>query len=93
MQKLNDAQINEKLSKITGWERKGDFIQKEFQFADFRMALAMMVQIGIEAERMNHHPNWSNVYNRLNISLSTHDAGGLTQKDFDLANKIEEIVA
>lgn len=68
-------------------------IIKDFILKDFKEALAMMVQIRIEVEKLNHHPEWFNVYNKLNIKLSTHDDdGGLTSLDFELAQKIEAIV-
>ena len=75
-----------------GWEFKANGIEKKFQFKDFKQALGFIVQVGVQAEKLNHHPELFNVYNKVNIRLSTHDAGGLTDKDFELAQKIEEIV-
>lgn len=71
----------------TGWtlEDTGKAIQRQFKFKDFPSALGWMVQMGIIAEKMNHHPEWSNVYNRVNVRLTTHDAGGLTTLDLQLA--------
>ena len=80
------------LSKLDGWSLKKEFITKTFAFKDFKECMSKMVQIGFEAEKMNHHPNWSNVYNKLEINLSTHDKGGVTQLDIDLASKIEELI-
>ena len=60
-------------------------------FDDFVRAFGFMTSVAIVAEKANHHPNWENVYNRVKIALSTHDSGGLTQKDFDLAAKIDEV--
>ena len=67
-------------------------IEKSFTFTDFKEAFSVMTHIAFECERQQHHPNWENVYNSLTIKLNTHDAGGVTQKDIDLANSIEEIV-
>jgi 4a-hydroxytetrahydrobiopterin dehydratase len=64
-------------------------IEKSFQFADFKHAWAFMSYVALHAEAMDHHPNWSNVYNNVRIQLSTHDAGGLSAKDITLANAIE----
>ena len=74
------------------WSIKDNGIFREIVFNDFSEALAMMVRIGIEIEKMNHHPEWSNVYNTLSIFLTTHDEGGLTQKDIDLANRINALL-
>ena len=73
------------------WVLNKDAIQREFRFNDFIQAFAFMTSVAILAEKANHHPNWENVYNRVNISLSTHDAGGLTDNDFDLALAIDNI--
>lgn len=92
MEKLTEQGVNEKLGTIdSNWNLKGDFIQREFVFNDFVAAFGFMTEIAIIAEKANHHPNWENVYNKVKIALSTHDAGGLTQKDFDLASGIDKI--
>lgn len=88
----DDQQIQSALSTLKGWEVKDNAIEKHFTFSDFKEALAAMVNIGAEAEEMNHHPEWTNVYNKLTVRLSTHDAGGITEKDVELARRIEEIV-
>lgn len=88
---LTENEINAQLASLTGWTRDGNHIEKKYVFHDFKETLANMVQMGIEAEKMNHHPDWSNVYNKLHVKLSTHDAGGITEKDFALAKKMEEI--
>ena len=92
MEKLPEKEIHEKLERLDGWEYKDDAIHTSFQFENFKEAFAVMVRIAFEAEAMHHHPDWSNVYNELQISLSTHDAGGVTDKDFKLARIIENIV-
>jgi 4a-hydroxytetrahydrobiopterin dehydratase len=68
-------------------------ITREFRFADFAQAFAFMTQIALAAEQRNHHPEWSNVYNRVRITLTTHDAGGLTQRDIDLAGVADHAYA
>ena len=94
MQKLDQKEINEMLKAINSqWIIKGGFIHREFVFINFIEAFSFMTAISLEAEKANHHPNWKNVYNKVNISLSTHDAGGLTARDFSLAAKIDKIYA
>ncbi|MEM9362351.1 MAG: 4a-hydroxytetrahydrobiopterin dehydratase [Bacteroidota bacterium] len=92
MQKLTTSQIEEQLKNLNGWSHENGSISKTFQFSDFKEAFATMTRIAFEAEKANHHPEWANVYNRLTINLNTHDAGGITQYDFDLAKTIESIV-
>lgn len=86
--RLTDEQIRAGLAALPGWARDGDAIAREFTFADFVGAMGFIVQVGVLAERANHHPNLSNVYNRVRIALSTHNAGGVTEKDLDLAKEI-----
>ncbi|AKA36036.1 4a-hydroxytetrahydrobiopterin dehydratase [Flagellimonas lutaonensis] len=92
MEKLTDSQIEEKLASLEGWAYGDGYIQKSYQFKDFKEAFSIMVRIAFECEAMNHHPDWSNVYNSLTIQLNTHDANGVTGKDFELAHAIEDIV-
>jgi 4a-hydroxytetrahydrobiopterin dehydratase len=92
MQILNENEIKSKLKELEGWEFKDDAIHTTFQFENFKEAFSVMVRIAFEAEAQQHHPQWTNVYNELEISLSTHDAGGVTEKDFKLAWSIENIV-
>lgn len=92
MQILEEKEINRRLEDLEGWEYKDDAIHTSFQFENFKEAFSVMVRIAFEAEALQHHPNWTNVYNELQISLSTHDAGGVTEKDFKLARSIENIV-
>lgn len=92
MKKYTEDEIHDKLNSLPGWTFADDGIQKEFKLADFKAAFGVMTRIAFEAEAMNHHPEWFNVYNTLKIRLSTHDAGGVTDKDFALAEKIEAIV-
>ena len=89
---LTKAEITAALSSLPGWACKGDALAKTFQFGSFREALSFMVRVGFEAEAMNHHPDWSNVYNRVAIRLNSHDAGGkVTAKDVALAKKIQTL--
>jgi 4a-hydroxytetrahydrobiopterin dehydratase len=92
MSALSEKEIKEKLEALKGWSAEGDKIGKEFEFNNFKEALSFLVRVGFEAESLGHHPEIFNVYNSVSIKLSTHDAGGkVTQKDFDLANAIENI--
>ena len=93
MKKYEEAEIPAKIAHLSGWQVSNEGIEKEFQFSDFKAAFAVMSHIALEAEVMNHHPEWFNVYNRLKVRLSTHDAGGVTDKDIQLAEKIEAIVS
>jgi len=92
-EKLTDAQIDEQLNKLSGWERDGDTIRRELKFANFVEAFGFMSQVALAAEKMDHHPDWSNVYNTVRIQLTSHDAGGLTDKDFTLAARIDKLAA
>lgn len=92
MKKLDQRSIDERLDKLEGWEYKDDAIHTTFEFENFKEAFATMTRIAFEAELQQHHPEWTNVYNTLSISLSTHDAGGLTEKDFKLAHTIEDLM-
>ncbi|MGA8854710.1 MAG: 4a-hydroxytetrahydrobiopterin dehydratase [Christiangramia sp.] len=92
MKKLSEEDIQNKLKDFDGWTYAKDAIHTSFQFENFKEAFTMMTRIAFEAEAQQHHPNWGNVYNQLEISLSTHDADGVTEKDFKLARTIEEII-
>jgi 4a-hydroxytetrahydrobiopterin dehydratase len=92
MKKLNQQEIDEKLKTLhQSWSQEGDFIKRDFIFDNFVLAFGFMTSVAIEADNANHHPDWRNVYNKVSISLSTHDAGGLTDRDFDLAAKIDKL--
>ena len=81
------------LSQLTGWQEvEGrDAIAKTFRFKDFNAAFGFMTRVALEAEKRDHHPEWFNVYNRVDILLTTHDAGGLSQRDINLATAIDAI--
>jgi len=89
---LNTAKIKAALAVLPGWQFKRDALAKSFEFGSFREAMSFMVRVGFEAEAMDHHPEWTNVYNRVAIRLNTHDAGGkVTAKDVELAKRIQKI--
>lgn len=91
METYTSKQAENELSKIKGWSFRSDGIEKEFEFKDFVEAFGFMTKVALSAEKVNHHPEWSNVYNKVHIRLTTHDAGGVTDKDFKLARKIDEV--
>lgn len=94
-QKLSPQKAEELRASLNGWQFSDDkeFIEKEFTFADFKQAWAFMTAVAEKAEEMDHHPNWSNVYNHVHISLTTHDQGGLSQLDFDMATFMDQLEA
>jgi 4a-hydroxytetrahydrobiopterin dehydratase len=91
--KLATPEINHHLRELHGWVLVEDreAIRKTFHFDGFNAAFGFMTRIALVAEQMNHHPEWFNVYNRVEIVLASHDVGGLSQRDFTLAHKIDEI--
>ena len=89
--KLSDAQIQENLEQVDGWTIEDGKLHKEFQFDNFVSAFGFMTQLALVAESMNHHPEWFNVYNRVTIDLTTHDAGGISDLDFQWAKQAEAI--
>lgn len=90
--KLTEQQIQDRLEEFPDWEYDEGAIHTTIEFENFREVFSTMTRIAFECERLQHHPDWSNSYNELNISLSTHDADGVTEKDFDLASAIEDIL-
>jgi len=89
---LSEAEIQQELGKLEGWRFERDALAKTFKFGSFREAISFMVRAGFEAEAMNHHPEWTNVYNKVEVRLNTHDAGGkVTGKDVELAGRLEKI--
>ena len=83
--------ISERLTDRPGWEVVDGKLHRELGFDDFVAAFGFMASVAIVAEKMNHHPEWSNVYSRVTVDLSTHDAGGITELDFDLAERIDRL--
>ena len=90
MGRLTDTEIEAALADLDGWTRDGDAIAREFKLKDFVAAMGLIAQIGVLAERANHHPELRNVYNTVRVALSTHDQGGVTEKDVELAREINE---
>ncbi|HVO11797.1 MAG TPA: 4a-hydroxytetrahydrobiopterin dehydratase [Vicinamibacteria bacterium] len=88
MSRLDDQQIARRLQVLAGWERRGDEIRRTFSFPDFKAALAFVNRVGELAEAMNHHPDIDIRYARVTLALTTHDAGGLSALDFELAGRI-----
>ena len=89
---LSPTKITAALAGLPGWAFKRDALSKTFEFPSFREAMGFMTRVAFEAEAMNHHPEWTNVYNRVGIRLNTHDAGGkVTAKDVELAERIQRI--
>lgn len=87
---LNDAELSTALARLDGWERDGTTIVRTFEFDDFVTAWGFMSSVALLAQAMDHHPDWSNVYSRVTIALTSHDAGGLTERDMRLATAINE---
>jgi 4a-hydroxytetrahydrobiopterin dehydratase len=90
-QKLTDSEIQQALPKLLGWTVKDGKLHREYNFGDFAHAIGFIVTAAIGIEKMNHHPEWFNVYNRVTVDLTTHDSGGITQKDVELAQTLEKI--
>lgn len=89
---LDPAALERALAGLADWTLDGGAITRTFAFASFSEAFGFMTRVALAAERAGHHPDWSNSYDSVTIALSTHDAGGVTQKDIDLATAIEKLV-
>ena len=92
MKKISDSEIKKNLEQLPDWEFVENAIETTLEFETFKDCFSIMTRIAFEVENQNHHPEWFNVYNKLSIRLSTHDAGGVTDKDFKLAKTIEAII-
>ena len=90
--KLSELEITEELKKLEGWVIKDNKLHKEIQFESFNQAFGFMTRAAMEIEKMNHHPEWFNVYNRITIDLTTHDAGGITNNDVNLARILNSLI-
>jgi len=92
-QKLTGAARTEAMRKLSGWSEVAgrDAISKSFKFNDFNAAFGFMTRAALIAEKMDHHPEWFNVYNRVDVTLSTHDAGGVTERDVTLAAEMDRL--
>ncbi|MES2573828.1 MAG: 4a-hydroxytetrahydrobiopterin dehydratase [Bacteroidota bacterium] len=92
MEKLNKEAIETGLGTIDdAWKVKGKFLHREIVFKNFVEAFSFMTAVALLAEKANHHPDWKNSYNKVTIALSSHDAGGITNKDFNLAKEIDKL--
>jgi len=91
MRKLSEVQIAHRLKEVPHWERRGDNIVRTFKFRSFVKAIEFVNNVAPLAEKANHHPDMTINYNRVTLSLTTHDAGGLTERDFKLAKQIDEM--
>ena len=92
MMRLSESDIDEELKKLSGWNVKDDKLHKEFQFDNFNQAFGFMTRAAMEIEKMNHHPEWFNVYNRITVNLTTHEAGGITNNDVNLAKILNSLL-
>lgn len=90
---LTDDEISAWVVQHPGWERDGLFLKRELTFANFRAAFAFMTHMAMVAEKADHHPEWSNVYNRVEIAITTHDVGGLTEYDTQFADAVDNALA
>ena len=90
---LGHAEVDARLAELSPWVRSGDRIVAQWRFADFATAFGFMTTVAIECEKRNHHPEWSNVYNRVTVELTTHDVGGLSSLDLELAAVIGRVAA
>ncbi|HZW59745.1 MAG TPA: 4a-hydroxytetrahydrobiopterin dehydratase [Woeseiaceae bacterium] len=88
---LSEADVQEKLKDLPGWSLHDGKLTREFHFANFVDAFGFMTRAAIEAEKMNHHPEWFNVYNKVKVRLTSHDAGGITNRDIALATTMTEL--
>ena len=91
MMKLSQISIDEYLKDLPGWSVVNEKLHKEFQFESFNQAFGFMTRAAMEIEKMNHHPEWFNVYNRITIELTTHDAGGITKNDVNMAKILNSL--
>ncbi len=89
--KLTDAEIETELETLPGWSVAGGKLHKEYHFPNFIQAFGFMATAAIAIEKMDHHPEWFNVYNQVRVDLMTHDAGGITKKDVELARVLEAL--
>jgi 4a-hydroxytetrahydrobiopterin dehydratase len=90
-EKLSETQIAERLSKLDGWSMVDGKLHRDFTFSDFVEAFGFMTRVALCAEAMNHHPEWFNVWSKVRIDLTTHDCGGISDRDFALAERIDRI--
>ena len=90
-ERLNDDAVNTGLDELPGWALVDEKLHREFKFGNFVEAFGFMTSAAIESEKMDHHPEWFNVYSKVVVDLTTHSAGGITELDFDLARKMNKL--
>jgi 4a-hydroxytetrahydrobiopterin dehydratase len=91
--RLTSQQIEDAIDRLDGWSLDDGKLARELEFADFARAFGFMTSVALVAQAMDHHPDWSNVYNRVSIRLHTHDSGGITARDTELAEQIDALAA
>ena len=92
MSHLTDAQVELQLQDLKGWTKEGDAIVKTYVFNDFVEAISFMVQASFRAQELEHHPEWTNIYNEVHVRLTTHDLNGISSNDIRLAKRMEHII-
>lgn len=92
-EKLGAEELNRELKQLSGWSVREGKLHREYKFADFAHAFGFMAAAAVLIEKRNHHPEWLNVYNRVTVDLTTHDAGGITAKDVELARTLDSLAA
>jgi 4a-hydroxytetrahydrobiopterin dehydratase len=91
-QKLDQAEVQSALEKLEGWGQENGKLHRVFKFKDFSQAFGFMTRVAMEAHLLDHHPEWSNVYNRVTVDLVTHSEGGVTDRDVELATRISRFI-
>ena len=89
---LSPDEVSDLVAALDGWELDGAALRRQLVFDSFVQAFGFMAQVALIAERLDHHPNWSNVYNRVDIAITTHDAGGLTALDFEFVRRVDAVL-
>jgi len=92
VRKLTDGEVAAALERLPGWQLVAGKLHREWRFRDFAEAFGFVARVALLAEKRDHHPEWTNVYDRVVIDLCTHDAGGVSQKDIDLATAIDQLL-
>lgn len=92
LRKLTDEEVQEGLEELVHWRLDEGKLYRELRFDDFVAAFGFMARAALVAERMNHHPEWFNVYNQVRIHLATHDVGGISERDFELAKALDRLI-
>ena len=88
---LSEKELEDSLVRLKGWSVSNGKLRKEFKFSDFKQAFGFMASVALVAESMDHHPDWSNVYNRVTIDLMTHDLGGISTFDVEFASRVDKL--